>query len=105
MRDYVLARISVAAESSLIDEWERDHCITDLYMPRMDGLELIRSVRADRSGLRAIIAVTGRGHLGWEATSIAASLGARSVLIKPFSVHHLLDAITQASQDPDSGAS
>ncbi|MBI3191642.1 MAG: response regulator [Pedosphaera parvula] len=63
--------------------------ITDLMMPGMDGLELIRSVRTTWPGL-PIIAMSGLGEDDIRAT--AEDAGADRVLSKPFTNHTLLRA-------------
>ncbi|MBI4499677.1 MAG: response regulator [Gemmatimonadetes bacterium] len=73
--------------------------MTDLFMPRMDGIELLRQVRKNREHLPGIIAVTGETHLGKQTTVAAASLlGAHVVLIKPFTTDQLLGAIAVATK-------
>jgi DNA-binding response OmpR family regulator len=63
--------------------------ITDLVMPRVDGIALVRAVRADAS-LRTlpVIVVTERGELDSRVEGIEA--GADDYLIKPFSPRELL---------------
>jgi CheY-like chemotaxis protein len=58
--------------------------ITDLQMPRMDGFELIRRVRADsRLASMAIIAVSGDSDPRTPARAL--KLGADAFFSKPFS--------------------
>jgi len=63
--------------------------ITDLVMPKVDGLALVRAVRADES-LRTlpVVVVTERGELDSRVEGIEA--GADDYLIKPFSPRELL---------------
>ena len=73
--------------------------LTDLFMPRMDGIELLRHVRKSGDQVPGIIAVTGEIHLGRQTTVAAASLlGAHVVLIKPFTKDQLLGAISVATK-------
>ena len=73
--------------------------LTDLFMPRMDGIELIRHVRKGRVPMPAIIATTGNAHLAAEATAIAAAmLGAQAALLKPFTREDLLSVIDALSE-------
>lgn len=71
-----------------------DMLLTDLYMPEMDGLELIRAVRAQQAGLK-ILAISGGGRefSSEYALNCARYLGADSFLRKPFDVHQLLAAV------------
>ena len=77
----------------LLREVAFDILITDLFMPEMDGLELIQSVRTAGSKIR-IIAMSGAGALvGTHFLDFAESLGADMVLRKPVVPAALLAAI------------
>jgi len=75
--------------------------MTDLFMPRMDGIELISRIRA--AGYKTpIIAVTADIHMATETASTAAkALGAEAVLIKPFSKRQLLETIAAVTQSAE----
>lgn len=61
-----------------------DLLITDLHMPNLDGIELIKKVRAEgRFAALRVLMVTSDGVL--EAVTKAVEAGANDVLIKPFS--------------------
>src|ERR1700733_7243016 len=57
-----------------------DRVITDLHMPGMSGLDLIRLLKA-RGSILPVILVTGRGEPGLDAKAAAA--GAVCLLTKP----------------------
>lgn len=69
-----------------------DLVITDIIMPEVEGLEVIRAVRS-RHPACPVIAMSGGGQidkgelLGW-----AQKFGASAVLFKPFSAQALRDA-------------
>lgn len=67
--------------------------ITDLIMPGSDGIEIILSLRGTQPNLR-IIAMSG-GSAGGEGNylPLAATLGARSTLAKPFCKDELLSVV------------
>ena len=68
-----------------------DLIITDLLMPRMDGVETIRGLRRQRPDLR-VIAVTGaRGR--FNRLTAARYVGADHTLLKPFRLNDLLTAV------------
>jgi DNA-binding response OmpR family regulator len=72
---------------------EYDLLITDLKMPGMDGLSVIREVRR-RSTEIPIVIITGYST---EASAIeAVNLGVVGYLVKPFRVPHVLSAVARA---------
>jgi len=72
--------------------------LTDVFMWRMDGIELLRQLRKNpKKSPPGIVAMTGVAHLGDSTTAaLVATLGAHAVLIKPFSTQQLLDALAAA---------
>jgi CheY-like chemotaxis protein len=71
--------------------------LTDLFMPKMDGLELMARLRASAKPAPPVIVVTGNANLTSQAVgAIAAALGAKAVLLKPFTMDQLTAAISFA---------
>lgn len=67
--------------------------ITDLIMPRMDGLETIGALRRASPWVK-IIAVSGGGRrVNRDYLPAAQALGADRVLYKPFGPSELIDAV------------
>ncbi|PYI52861.1 response regulator transcription factor [Paenibacillus flagellatus] len=89
----------IVAEDGL-EAWERlrerkDGCdllITDIRMPRMDGLELIRKLREAGDGVAAILLT---GHAEFEYARTAVSLGAISYLLKPIDESRLIGEVEE----------
>jgi CheY-like chemotaxis protein len=78
-----------------------DLILTDLYMPVMDGLGLVRSIRERQGPRPGVIAMSGSGHLGRDASLEAAQvLGADAVLRKPFTREQLINTITSVLVEP-----
>jgi CheY-like chemotaxis protein len=82
-----------------------DVVITDIIMPKIDGVEAIRSIRKEFPAVR-IIAISGGGNFGitgYRPTAITTSAylaaaeraGAHVVLTKPFESRDLLQAVEQ----------
>ena len=73
-----------------------DLIITDLIMPEKEGVETILELRGEFPSVR-IVAISGGGRNGaQDYLSIAARLGARRVVAKPFSRQEILDAVQAA---------
>lgn len=71
--------------------------ITDLYMPKMDGIELLRQIRRCGRQMPRSIAMSGIIRTAPPASAEAADLvGAHVILSKPFSNEDLLRAMETA---------
>jgi DNA-binding NtrC family response regulator len=72
-----------------------DLVITDLIMPDKDGIELITELRRILPDL-PIIAISGGSSLSSLYLKMAKQLGAVKILLKPFSVEALSEAVDGA---------
>jgi len=70
-----------------------DLIISDLRMPSMDGIALLREIKALKPSLPVIL-VTAYASI--ETASESVKLGASAYLFKPFKVKELLDAVKHA---------
>lgn len=75
-------------------EADFDVLVTDMWMPEMDGLKLLKEIRGRKPDMR-IFGVTGGGpRLTIEAMSSLAEIwGAEKVFLKPFDEDELIAAI------------
>jgi DNA-binding NtrC family response regulator len=72
-----------------------DLIITDLFMPEIDGLEVIQHVRRQHPRVK-IIAMSGGGSRGLvELLSVAQKMGAHKIFMKPFEWDEILGAIEE----------
>lgn len=78
-----------------------DVVVTDIQMPRGDGIELITGLKGMDPDA-AIIAVSGKAA---QKLSIAQLEGARAVLTKPFEPDALRSAVARACEVVESGES
>jgi CheY-like chemotaxis protein len=70
--------------------------VTDLFMPEMDGIETIQTLRQEFPGT-AIVAISGvPTKTGADFLEVAAKLGADRVLRKPFTIPELVRAVEAA---------
>jgi CheY-like chemotaxis protein len=76
----------------ILQHQEVDLALVDIFMPEMDGLELIPLLRTTRPSSK-IIAMSG-GSWEWDYLDTAKQLGADGTLKKPFSLQALLDAVS-----------
>lgn len=72
-----------------------DIVITDIFMPQMDGIELILALRADADTPK-IIAISGDGALcARDALRMAELLGADAIFEKPLSMPAIVEAVSR----------
>lgn len=83
------------AALSKLDEFGPDAVVTDLMMPRLDGLGLMQKALALDSD-RPIIMMTG---LGESDATLALHAGAAACVTKPIQFDELLSAIDRAVRD------
>ena len=87
-------RTASDGEEALLEmrNWSPDLLITDLRMPRMDGLELCRRVRKDSRIPIIVLSVKGEEKIKVEALDA----GADDYITKPFSMNELLARVRAA---------
>jgi len=85
-------RISLSAGIKLFREVRPLLVITDIVMPDMEGIELIRTLRQEAPNL-LILAISGGSNLALYLRS-ATALGATAALAKPFAAGELLTAVS-----------
>ena len=74
--------------------------LTDIEMPGMNGIELAARLRADRPSTRVVL-MTGREASAARARDRDGLV--EGVLLKPFDLAELLDAVLQAIGEPPTG--
>jgi CheY-like chemotaxis protein len=75
-----------------------DLLITDLRMPGINGLELMKRVRTDHPDSRLVL-MTAYGNAEIEA--MAYQLGACRYITKPFSLNDLIETVQSALEEPE----
>jgi DNA-binding NtrC family response regulator len=91
----VFSAAGVAEAIRLLEEQSVDLVITDLKMPRVSGLDLVRHVREN---LRETEVMMITGYASIEGAVTAVKLGAEEYLAKPFLREELLAAVQRALQ-------
>ena len=76
----------------LLQHQEVDLALVDIFMPSMDGLEVIQLLHKTLPACK-IIAMSGSSW-EWDYLDTAKHLGANDTLKKPFSLQALLDAVS-----------
>ena len=86
---------------SLVVQRPPDAVLTDLWMPELDGLGLIRALRAMFPAV-AIVAMSGGSHRYSQESSLDFALraGVTRLLMKPIDTRDLLTAIVDALDAP-----
>ena len=77
-----------------------DLMITDLYMPRVDGIEAIMSARRDFPDLSIIAMSGGADFLKHDFLPYTQKLGAAAILRKPFKTNVFLDTVRRVLSVP-----
>ena len=77
-----------------------DLVLCDLFMPDVDGLELIRELRRDFPEIKIIAMSAGGYHGTVDLLAVARHLGASEVLPKPFSPWVLVQAVERVLRPP-----
>jgi signal transduction histidine kinase len=72
--------------------------ITDLKMPGLDGLQLIKKLRDRYINNRDFAVIVVTGHAGTKEAIKALQLGAIDFITKPISPDHLLHAVSRADE-------
>ena len=75
----------------LLSHQEVDVILVDIFMPDMDGLELIQLIRQTRPASKIIAISGGSGERNY--LDAAKFLGAHDTLKKPLSLQELLDTV------------
>ena len=77
----------------LLQDNPPDLVICDLFMPEMDGVEVLRELRRDYPELQ-VVAISGGAYEGKvQLLDVAKGLGAAAVLKKPFELDELLGVV------------
>ena len=74
-----------------------DVIVTDLFMPDVDGYQVLRQLAATRPELPVVVISGGHASMGDQHMKVAQLLNATRVLPKPFSAAALLNAVTEAA--------
>ena len=91
----------------LLEQEAFDLALVDIYMPEVDGLEVILKLRRRAPGTR-VVAVSGGGRPGspGDVLNMALALGSVRVISKPFEIQELLSLLEEVlSINPSSNAS
>jgi DNA-binding response OmpR family regulator len=82
---------------------EPDLVITDLIMPRQDGIETIAQIRRHSPGVKIIAISGGNRTMNIDGLAEALERGADDVIIKPFEPDDLLNRVSQFATRGSSG--
>lgn len=72
-----------------------DLMITDLVMPRVDGLDAINTARSTRKDLKVIAISGGGADFNQDYLQVAKAFGASNILHKPFEPDALVSVVNE----------
>ena len=87
--------VDTGGAPEVMDLIEREHpavVLLDVWMPEIDGIELLRRIKSERPAVPVIMI---SGHANIQNAVAATKLGAADFIQKPFSVSGLLAAIAR----------
>lgn len=91
------AQVTEASNGQVALQILKDHnvdlVISDVKMPVLNGLELLKAIRAKDANLPIVFLTSGHSNLDEES---AAAYGARVLIAKPFNLQLLLQHIKKA---------
>ncbi len=101
MNGYIVRETTNGREAlDCLIEFRPHVVLTDLMMPIMDGVELIRRIRSHpRAGKTPVVAITADATE--RATRLAREAGADDVIIKPIDLPELLERLGRIEAIPD----
>lgn len=85
----------------ILDELPVDLVVLDIFMPEMDGLEVLRIIRKRCRPCKVLVISGGSALAGLDMLAHASMFGADAVLEKPFSQQALLDLVDRLIGSPD----
>ena len=68
--------------------------VTDIFMPRRDGIDVLREAKALPKQVRVVAISGGSPRLQVDFLSVADKMGADAIIQKPFTPAQLLHAVT-----------
>jgi signal transduction histidine kinase len=77
-----------------------DLVITDILMPKIDGYELVRRIRADSTLTQPRVIFITATYLETEAATLARACGVKHFLLKPIEPQRLLDLVSTVLDEP-----
>lgn len=96
---HVATARNASAALRLLQSEDYDLIVTDVLMPGMEGIELIRALR-ERPSRPRVIAMSGGSHAqAADYLAAALQLGADATLAKPVSTPELRDEIARVMTD------
>lgn len=81
---------------TLLEREPFDIVLTDLKMPDMDGIEVLKIIKKQHPGVQVII-ITGYGTISTAVQAI--KMGAYEYIEKPFTPEDILNVVTKAMEE------
>ena len=99
----VVEAVDGAAGLRAYRELGADLVLCDLFMPDVDGLELLRELRRESPDVKVIAMSAGGFHGKVDLLAVARQLGAAEILPKPFPAGGLVAAVERVLGRPVDG--